>query len=76
MSTTSDSFYNSCPVAAVSPSAALSTDQTPAVIALSAALVIVTVLLAVAIVIIALQYIRESYLYQKAFVKLIQIEVG
>ena len=48
-----------------------STDQTPAVIALSAVVVIVTVLLAVAIVIIALQHKRESYLYQKAFVKLL-----
>ena len=44
------------------------TDQTPVVVALGAVLVIVTVLLAVAIVIIALQYIRESQCCQKAFI--------
>ena len=45
-----------------------STDQTPAVVAVSAVLVIITVLLAVAIVIIALQYIRESQCCHKAFI--------
>ena len=58
----SDSVYNSCSVPAVlvSPSAASSTDLIPAVITPSAALVIVTALLAVAIVIIILQHMRES----------------
>ena len=54
-----------------------STDQTPAdlppaVIALSAILFAVILLLAVAIVIIALQYIRESQCCRKSFVKLLR----
>ena len=47
------------------------TEQTPAVVALSGVLVIVVFLLAVAIVIIGLQYIRESQCCYKAFVKLL-----
>ena len=48
------------------------TDQTSAVVALGAVLVVVVVLFAVAIVIIALQYIRESQCCRKAFVKLLR----
>ena len=53
------------------------TDQTPAVVALGAVLVIITVLLAVAIVIIALQYIRESQCCQKKLLyNCLEIDVG
>ena len=61
-----NSYYThnlqSCPSdPTLSPSTASPTDLLPAVIALGVALSLVTVLLAVAISIIVLQYIRESH---------------